>query len=119
MENETAHAVITRDEKGNIKQVAGLCKNVILKYASSNPVKFQKKFGHLDLSVVEDEYQVFSDVADLEKFIAFKKAQNAPKEVEKAPEPTVQEAPTAPVVEGGDNSANVSAEQPEQKEVVA
>lgn len=61
---------------------SGLSKKLLTIYAVQNPNKFKTKFGHLDLSVIEDENQKFQNVQDMEKFIAFVKEQANPASAE-------------------------------------
>ncbi len=48
-----------------------LTKNMLIKYKSQNPSKYEHKFGHLNLDVIEDGEQKFTDKKDIEMFINY------------------------------------------------
>lgn len=63
-------------ETTNTQKVeSGLSKKTVLLYKLQNPVKFQSKFGHLNLDLITDENQKFNGVKDMEAFINYTQAQ--------------------------------------------
>lgn len=82
-------------EVGGKVTLNGLSKRLILQYKEQNPVKFESKFGRLDLDVLEMN-QVFKSVKEMEAFIASKKVVKEEKVVEETTQP--EETTEKPVV---------------------